>query len=185
MKHSSKTSYFLVGQVFSWSIHQGLEGETLCSLTEGDVDVLVGDTSARCQGQRTVWRQVLGAIETCRFPLSLGRKIYKVAELQLTGVGETSLTIGWGKALLGRKSSFKWERVGESWRWSWRSWWKTWKLGGGKNTADDAEAVNTFEQKIFAHFVSHNYNLKQVQSRIQMVVTDWEVQWIAKCQLDR
>ena len=90
MKHSSKTSYFLVGQIFSWSIHQRLEGKTLCSLTEGDVDILVRNTSARWQGQGTVWRHILWARETGWFPLSLGWKIYKVAELQLPGVGEAA-----------------------------------------------------------------------------------------------
>ena len=91
MNDRAKVADLLIGEVSNVWIFQGLEGETLGCLSEGEIDVLVRNAAASVEREGAVWRK-LGVRPRLagRLSQSLGRKVHEVAELQLAGVGEAA-----------------------------------------------------------------------------------------------
>ena len=91
MNDCAKVADLLIGEVSNVWEFQGLEGETLGCLSEGEIDVLVRDAAASVEREGAVWRK-LGVRPRLagRLSQSLGRKVHEVAELQLAGVGEAA-----------------------------------------------------------------------------------------------
>ena len=89
MNDGTQVADLFIGEVAKVWVFQRLEGETLSCLSEGKINILVGDAAARVEREGTVrGQQVIRSSLASGLSQSLGGKIYEVAELQLAGVGE-------------------------------------------------------------------------------------------------
>ena len=140
MDHCAEAADLRVWKVPCGWIFKGLEGEALRGLAEGEVDVLVGDAASGGEAEGTVGGEVLwAAAEDGWLSESLWRKIDKVAELQLAGVGTEASAGAISETLRGEGLLLARRDSGEALKWE-GIWGKPTWLGGAEGGALLGEA---------------------------------------------